>query len=103
MASVDTKSGPAPKPAPKPENADPIKALVHAFHDEGVSDAARAAARKEFSAISDGGRAWEQLPSGLKSAARADMRRLRDAGKANDDTGYSARTAAQLLRDIGKA
>lgn len=98
MASEDTKTGVAPKTAP----ADPIKALVHALHDEGVSEAARLAARKEFSAIADGGRAWEQLPSGLKAAARADMRRLADPGKATD-TGYSARTAAQLLRDIGKA
>lgn len=99
MASEDTASA---KPS-RAAAADPVKALVHALHDEGVSEAARASARKEFSVIADGGRAWEQLPSGMKAAARIDMRRLADAGKARTETGYSDRATAQLLRDIGRA
>jgi hypothetical protein len=83
--------------------SDPVKALIRALHDEGVNGDARVAARREFSAIADGGRAWEQLPSGMKAAARADMLRLADAGETESQTGYSARTTGRLLRDIGKA
>lgn len=86
--------------------ADPVADMVIALTGGGPDDEARRQARAEFSAIAESGRPWEQLPSGLKTAARVDAGRLAAAG-GNAETltaaGYSAAVATRLLRDIGKA
>lgn len=84
--------------------ADPVPAMIATLFDKDATGAAAKKAREEFSQIAGSGRPWEQLPSRMKSAARADARRLAGKGGSNALTsaGYSPQVAAQLLRDIGR-
>ena len=111
MPDISKNTAPTPgeaKPAKQStRQADPVPALIAALSTD--NEVARKQARGEFSGIAAGGRPWEQLPSDLKSAARADARDLvtaaRDAGgdkaAAIVDAGYHPFAASRLLQDIG--
>lgn len=88
-------------------NADPLEALKATLFNKGKKQSADVLknARVSLSAIVAAKRPWEQLPSGLKSAARADAQRV--LGKAGDGTtlksaGYSSLVTGHLLRDLGR-
>jgi hypothetical protein len=90
---------------PRATDADPVRALIAALSDEAGNEASRKQARGGVSAIAMSGRPWEQLPSGLKAAARSDARALA-AGTGDNtallvDAGYHPSAASRLLRDIG--
>ena len=106
MTSVDTTKT-AKRAAADTTPVDPVAAMTAALFDEDVADQPRKDARAAFSALANAGRPWEQLPPGLKTAARADAARLLETaeGKADAlaDAGYHPRVAGQLLHDIGKA
>ena len=84
--------------------ADPVPAMIATLFDKQANGAKAKDARALFSQIAGSGRPWEQLPSRMKSAARADARRLTEKGGSNALTsaGYSPQVAARLLRDIGR-
>lgn len=92
-------------PADAPGNPDPVADLINALCADKADSAVCKKARGGFSAIAGAGRPWEQLPTGLKTAARFDAKRL--AVSRGDilnltDAGYSAYAATRLLRDIGR-
>lgn len=79
-------------------------ALVETLFAKDAPEDARKAARAQFDAIAKAGRPWTQLPSRLKSAARADAVRLAGADKtagALQEGGYSPSVARDLARDLG--
>ncbi|MGJ8570430.1 MAG: hypothetical protein ACSHXI_07005 [Hoeflea sp.] len=84
---------------------DPILALITALSADAGDEAARKQARADFSAIATAGRPWEQLPSGLKAAARADARELVDSGNGKAasllNAGYHPSAVDRLLHDLG--
>ena len=83
---------------------DPVPAMIATLFDRNASAATAKQAREQFSQIAGSGRPWEQLPSRMKSAARADARRLTEKGGSNGlvSAGYSPQVAARLLREIGR-
>lgn len=97
----------ADKTAAKPAlNGDPAEALTKTLFSRGASAGDKKDARKLLSDIAAGSRPWEQLPSALKSAARADARTvLGEKGRDPEiltGAGYSQAIARQILRDIGR-
>ena len=105
MSDTKTDKAAAPARATEPRtdpDADPQAVLFNARSSAADLKKARAA----FSAIAGAQRPWEQLPSMLKSAARADARRvLGAAGDAGTliDAGYSAHAARRLMQDLGRS
>lgn len=82
------------------EVIDPLQSLCDAL--VSGADAERSAARQLVSAME---RPWEQLPSRLKTAARSDaVEVLASSGGLASlvSSGYGARTAEQLMRDLGR-
>ncbi|KQY20786.1 hypothetical protein [Rhizobium sp. Root483D2] len=79
---------------------DPLQSLCDALVSGADED--KSAARQLISAME---RPWEQLPSRLKTAARVDASALlaTSGGLAQlISAGYGARTAEQLMRDLGR-
>lgn len=75
-----------------------IVVVLHAGEEgDALADARRVAGAMDQ-------RPWEQLPARLKSAIRADVRRLVDGGAdsaALSAVGYTARIAYHARRDLG--
>lgn len=86
--------------------ADPVAAATAVLFDKAAAAPDQKKARETLSALADG-RPWEQLPSAVKSACRADAKRLLGADLRGPaklvDAGYSAAAAGRILRDIGRA
>ncbi len=81
--------------------ADPLQTLCDTLLSTSAGEA-KAGARQLISAME---RPWEQLPSRLKSAARSDAHALLSASGGLSElrsAGYGARTAEQLMRDLGR-
>ncbi|SOC47090.1 hypothetical protein SAMN05892877_1274 [Rhizobium subbaraonis] len=81
---------------------DPLGALCAALASPEETEA-KVNARRTVSGMAQ--RPWQQLPAKLRSAVRADVRRLRDDKLSREDIiarGYSYAAAEQALRDIGQ-
>lgn len=86
------------KPMTVPGAVDTLIATLHAGDPvEALADARRVAGAMDQ-------RPWEQLPGRLKSAIRADIRRLMDGGADEAGihaAGYSSRISRAARRDLG--
>lgn len=80
---------------------DPVGDLCAILAEPGENET-KAAARKTVGAMTQ--RPWEQLPSAIKSAIRADFAGMLDANKSRDDmiaAGYSPAIVERALRELG--
>lgn len=94
MKVVKTAAEPA-------RRVDPVGELCAILTEPGENEA-KVAARKTVGAMTQ--RPWEQLPSAIKSAIRADFAGMLNASKSRDDmlaAGYSAVIVERALRDLG--
>lgn len=99
-----TKQAPvtAAEAAPSAVARDPLGALCAALASPEETQA-KVDARRTVSGMAQ--RPWQQLPAKLRSAVRADVRRLREGKLSREDIiakGYSFAAAEQALRDIGQ-
>ncbi|MDX3929221.1 MAG: hypothetical protein QHC90_25895 [Shinella sp.] len=88
--------------APALSAQDPIEAICLALFSK-ENNAAKKGAREQVAGMTH--RPWEQLPPRLKSAIRADIRRMLDANASRDDilkSGYSVAIIDRAARDLGR-